>query len=104
MISSSIQPPSRREAVEVALCGHATLASAHVLWEAGQLARDEQARFSTQSGLLTASRRDGGWIELDFPAKREEKADPLPGLTQALRAEPNIRGEGSLPSDSPLAR
>src|SRR5690606_4094628 len=55
-------------AAEVALCGHATLASAHILWEAGHLAPDEQARFHTLSGLLTASRR-GEWIEMDFPAK-----------------------------------
>src|SRR5215831_9215346 len=51
--------------VEVALCGHATLASAHVLWEEGHLSSEEQARLHTQSGLLTA-RRAGEWIELDF--------------------------------------
>ncbi|WP_437638481.1 PhzF family phenazine biosynthesis protein [Sorangium sp. So ce854] len=82
--------------VEVALCGHATLASAHVLWETGTLAPDEQARFSTQSGLLTASRRDDGWIELDFPAKREERAEPPPGLGQALRVEPLYIGRSAL--------
>ncbi|WP_437783653.1 PhzF family phenazine biosynthesis protein [Sorangium sp. So ce1097] len=82
--------------VEVALCGHATLASAHVLWETGMLAPDEQARFSTQSGLLTASRRDDGWIELDFPAKREERAEPPPGLIQALRVEPLYIGRSAL--------
>src|SRR5438445_7037884 len=43
-------------AVEVALCGHATLASAHVLWETGQLSGDQTARFHTQSGRLTAAR------------------------------------------------
>ena len=43
--------------VEVDLCGHATLASAHVLWETGELARDEKAVFHTRSGILTASRR-----------------------------------------------
>src|SRR5438128_11872823 len=52
--------------VEVALCGHATLASAHVLWEDGHLARERQARFHSKSGPLTADRR-GDWIELDFP-------------------------------------
>ncbi|WP_438019382.1 PhzF family phenazine biosynthesis protein [Sorangium sp. So ce315] len=82
--------------VEVALCGHATLASAHVLWETGVLAPDEQARFSTQSGLLTASRRDDGWMELDFPAKREERAEPPPGLVQALRVEPLYIGRSAL--------
>ncbi|WP_437959384.1 PhzF family phenazine biosynthesis protein [Sorangium sp. So ce119] len=83
-------------AVEIALCGHATLASAHVLWETGQLAPDAQARFSTQSGLLTASRRDDGWIELDFPAKRQERSEPPPGLEQALRVEPLYIGRNAL--------
>ena len=54
-------------AVEVDLCGHATLASAHALWESGRLARHEPARFHTRSGWLTASWADG-WITLDFPA------------------------------------
>src|SRR6185437_475236 len=57
---------------EVDLCGHATLASAHYLWETGALAEDEQARFHTHSGLLTAIRfsADGAaWIELDFPSE-----------------------------------
>ena len=52
---------------EVDLCGHATLASAHVLWDEGHLALDAQARFHTRSGLLTAARSDG-LIWLDFPA------------------------------------
>src|SRR5207237_359611 len=65
--------------VEVALCGHATLASAHVLWEEGHLPAGHEARFHTQSGLLTA-RRAGDWIELDFPATPPAPAPPLPGL------------------------
>jgi PhzF family phenazine biosynthesis protein len=52
---------------EVELCGHATLASAHYLWQQGKLDAGETARFHTKSGLLTASQRDG-WITLDFPA------------------------------------
>ncbi|MBI3875546.1 MAG: PhzF family phenazine biosynthesis protein [Verrucomicrobia bacterium] len=71
-------------AVEVALCGHATLASAHLLWETGQLAASETARFHTKSGLLTAEQRDGD-IELNFPAKPVEPADAPPGLAEALR-------------------
>jgi predicted PhzF superfamily epimerase YddE/YHI9 len=55
-------------AVEVDLCGHATLASAHVLWSEGHLPFDAPARFHTRSGLLTAL-REGEWIELDFPSK-----------------------------------
>jgi predicted PhzF superfamily epimerase YddE/YHI9 len=70
--------------VEVALCGHATLASAHVLWEDALLPRDRQARFHTQSGLLTADRR-GDWIELDFPATPPAAAPAPPGLLAALR-------------------
>ncbi len=58
--------------VEVRLCGHATLATAHILWEQGLLAPDNEARFQTLSGLLTA-RKDGDRIELDFPAR-----PPLP--------------------------
>ncbi len=52
--------------VEVDLCGHATLASAHVLWSEGVLADDRSARFHTRSGVLTATRQ-GDWIALDFP-------------------------------------
>src|SRR6267378_2838221 len=64
-------------AVEVALCGHATLASAHVLWEEAHLPAGRQARFHTQSGLLTADRR-GDWIELDFPATPRHPPPRLP--------------------------
>lgn len=71
--------------VEVALCGHATLASAHVLWEERHLKAGEQARFHTKSGLLTADRK-GEWIELDFPATLESPADPPKGLSATLRA------------------
>jgi PhzF family phenazine biosynthesis protein len=71
-------------ASEVELCGHATLASAHILWETGQLAADEQACFSTLSGLLTARRGAESWIEMDFPAKREEQVDVPPVLLEAL--------------------
>jgi PhzF family phenazine biosynthesis protein len=70
-------------AAEVDLCGHATLASAHVLWEEGLLRPGEQARFHTRSGLLTADRA-GDFIELDFPAKPEEPADPPADLLRAL--------------------
>jgi predicted PhzF superfamily epimerase YddE/YHI9 len=70
-------------AVEVDLCGHATIASAHVLWEDGHLARGCQARFHTRSGLLLADQR-GEWIELDFPAKIAAAAEPPPGLLAAL--------------------
>jgi predicted PhzF superfamily epimerase YddE/YHI9 len=74
-------------AVEVDLCGHATLASAHSLWESGQLASGEEARFHTRSGLLTA-KRAGEWIELDFPVKHAIESAPPPGLIEALGAAP----------------
>ena len=78
--------------VEVDLCGHATLASAHVLWEAGHLAPDAQARFHTRSGLLTAMRR-GDWIELDFPARPvSELNEPPAAVVNALGVEPLFTG------------
>jgi PhzF family phenazine biosynthesis protein len=73
--------------VEVALCGHATLATAHVLWEDGHLPAGEVARFHTRSGLLTA-RRAGEWIELDFPAKPILDAPAPDGLAEALGVGP----------------
>src|SRR5688572_31810551 len=74
-------------AVEVDLCGHATLASAHVLWEEGHLGRGEQARFHTRSGLLTADRAADGLIELDFPVKSDEPLGEPPDLAAALGAK-----------------
>jgi PhzF family phenazine biosynthesis protein len=73
--------------VEVDLCGHATLASAHVLWETGRLSANATARFHTRSGLLTAERK-GDWIELDFPATPDEPVDAPEGLVEAVGAQP----------------
>src|SRR5688572_23531127 len=67
---------------EVRLCGHATLASAHVLWETGLLAPDEVARFQTLSGWLTC-RRDGEWIAMDFPAQPVKECSMPAGLGEA---------------------
>jgi len=97
-------------AVEVDLCGHATLASAHVLWETGALEPQEQARFHTHSGLLTAVRRadgiqedgyileeDGciedGYILMDFPATPDKPVDAPPGLGEALGVVPLYVGQ-----------
>jgi len=74
-------------AVEIKLCGHATLASAHILWETGLLAPQAPARFHTLSGLLTAELRTGA-IELDFPATPDEPAEAPAGLAEILGAEP----------------
>jgi PhzF family phenazine biosynthesis protein len=69
--------------VEVDLCGHATLASAHALWEDGLAAADETLRFHTRSGVLTARREPDG-IVLDFPAEPATPADAPPFLLDAL--------------------
>jgi PhzF family phenazine biosynthesis protein len=79
-------------AVEVDLCGHATLASAHILWETGILAPEATARFHTRSGMLTAERK-GDWIELDFPAKPEVEAPAPDGLAEALGVTPRYVGK-----------
>jgi PhzF family phenazine biosynthesis protein len=73
-------------AVEVDLCGHATLASAHVLWEQGETAAS--LGFETRSGLLTAIRTGDDLIRLDFPADPPAAIDPPAGLASALGAEP----------------
>src|SRR5688572_15486435 len=70
-------------AAELQLCGHGTLAAAHVLWETGRLSSDAPARFETVSGSL-AARRDGDLIALDFPAEPVRPVDPPPHLVEAL--------------------
>ncbi len=79
-------------AIEVALCGHATLASAHVLWQDGHLPQGKTARFHTKSGLLTAVQKDG-WIEMDFPATFTEPAEPRPQFAEALGVKPVYIGK-----------
>jgi PhzF family phenazine biosynthesis protein len=69
--------------VEVALCGHATLASAHVLWTERLHPAAEPIRFQTQSGVLTCT-CDKGIIEMDFPATPAEPGPPPEGLLDAL--------------------
>jgi PhzF family phenazine biosynthesis protein len=78
-------------AVEVDLCGHATLASAHVLWEERHLSPTTQARFYTKSGLLKAERRED-WIELDFPAIPAAVTPPPGELIDALGIKPLFVG------------
>jgi PhzF family phenazine biosynthesis protein len=69
---------------EVDLCGHATLASAYLLWLDGHLAPGDDARFDTLSGRLTCRRSADGWIAMDFPAEPPEAAEPPDGLLPAL--------------------
>jgi PhzF family phenazine biosynthesis protein len=77
---------------EVDLCGHATLASAHVLWEDGHLALDEAVQFSTRSGILTCRMKEG-WIEMDFPAEPEKTTVAPPELITALGVIPVYVGK-----------
>jgi predicted PhzF superfamily epimerase YddE/YHI9 len=72
--------------VEVALCGHATLASAHALWETGRVAPGTRAVFATLSGELSAGSA-GDLIELDFPVKPAAAVDAPPGLLDSLGVE-----------------
>jgi predicted PhzF superfamily epimerase YddE/YHI9 len=77
--------------IEVDLCGHATLASAHILWESGLLGPDRAARFHTRSGLLKAERK-GEWIELDFPSLPDRKVTIPRGMRRALGVRPRYVG------------
>ena len=77
--------------VEVDLCGHATLASAHTLYETGSVGEKEQVRFHTRSGVLTA-KRSGSWIELNFPAEEDEESTAPDGLAKALGIRPKYVG------------
>jgi PhzF family phenazine biosynthesis protein len=79
-------------ALEVDLCGHATVASAHVLWEDGHLPANAQARFHTRSGLLLADLR-GDWIELDFPATPATAAEAPSCLLDALGTKARFVGK-----------
>jgi PhzF family phenazine biosynthesis protein len=78
--------------IEVDLCGHATLAAAHVLLEGGRLAPGEAARFRTRSGMLTAVSKEGGWIEMDFPSEPEQPAATPDALVRALGVAPRYVG------------
>jgi predicted PhzF superfamily epimerase YddE/YHI9 len=84
---------------EVDLCGHATLGSAHYLWESGILRDNEPLRFHTRSGLLTAERVvvDGmPWIELDFPSEPVSFAPAPDGLAAMLGADPVFVGRNRM--------
>ena len=74
--------------VEVDLCGHATVASSHVIFEQGLLDASETARFHTRSGVLEA-RRDGAWITVDLPARPPEETSAPAGLIEAIGVEPH---------------
>jgi PhzF family phenazine biosynthesis protein len=81
-------------AVEVALCGHATLASAHLLWESGRVWENDALSFSTKSGVLKAVRK-GDDIELDFPARPCAETAPPEGLLEALGCRATFIGKST---------
>lgn len=70
--------------VEVTLCGHATLAAAHTLWEQGLVQRNQKVVFKTLSGTLTAAMESDHWIALDFPAHQVVQSEAPPMLLKAL--------------------
>jgi PhzF family phenazine biosynthesis protein len=72
--------------VEVELCGHATLATSHILWETGVLARNREAKYKTMSGFLGARLDEEGRIELDFPSRpvKPEPPDWIEDVAGAL--------------------
>jgi PhzF family phenazine biosynthesis protein len=74
-------------ASEVDLCGHATLATSHLLWESAVVKKNEAIKFSTKSGELTCKYLDGT-IEMDFPLIEESEVDHPPALERAIGAEP----------------
>lgn len=78
--------------LEVELCGHATLASAHFLWKEGALEPGETARFHTLSGWLCASQKSG-WIEMDLPSEPPEDVSAAPDLLRSLGVEARYLGK-----------
>ncbi|CAL9320263.1 PhzF family phenazine biosynthesis protein [Streptomyces sp. SudanB182_2057] len=71
---------------EVAMCGHATLATAHVLHTTG--AHEGPVRFATRSGVLIATPGADGSLTLDFPTAPLTRADLPAGVAEALGAQP----------------
>jgi PhzF family phenazine biosynthesis protein len=79
-------------AVEVSLCGHATLASAHILFTEGLLKPEQTASFFTHSGLLTAKFK-AGWIEMNFPVRQVDRCEPPADVIEALGVVPSFVGK-----------
>ncbi|KYO65501.1 PhzF family phenazine biosynthesis protein [Thermovenabulum gondwanense] len=80
---------------EVDLCGHATLASAHILWEEGFLENNEEAVFYTKSGVLKAF-KDKDYIILDFPLEPAEAAELTEELKKALKVPVIFTGKNRM--------
>lgn len=81
--------------VEVDLCGHATLATAHLLWQLKKLPAGGAVRFHTRSGVLTCT-QNGEWIEMDFPAKIAVEVSAPAGLAEALGVKPVFVGNNKM--------
>lgn len=81
---------------EVDLCGHATLAGAHALWEQALVPPDAPIAFETHSGTLTCRRKGHGWIEMDFPAVPVKRAQTPKGLVRALGLTPRYVGRNGM--------
>ncbi len=79
--------------MEVDLCGHATLASAHILWETGSVPAGLPLRFETRSGILGAE-QNGEWIRLDFPSDPPRACEAPLGLEEALGGSISWFGRG----------
>lgn len=80
--------------VEVKLCGHATVASAHLLWEEGYVGLGDACVFYTLSGELTA-RRNGDWVEVSMPSLPPRECPVPTGLEAALGAKVVYFGENA---------
>ncbi len=80
---------------ELALCGHGTLASAHVLWEEGAVAPGDMVRFHSPAGTLACVRRDG-WIAMDFPSEPPRAVESPPDLIRALGVNARFVGRNRL--------
>lgn len=80
---------------EVDLCGHATLAAAHVLWETGELETSDEAVFYTKSGVLKAT-KIGGWVELDFPVEEDSEVSTPVEIIEGLKVMPKYTGKNRM--------
>lgn len=81
---------------EVDLCGHATLASAHVLWDGKRIRSDRPVHFETKSGCLTVRRTGSDWITMDFPSEPERAVEMPDELTVALSEKPRYFGRNRM--------
>ncbi len=79
---------------EIDFCGHATLASAHILWETGTEDAGAELRFGTRSGTLTATRK-GALIEMNFPLREVNETGPDGRIEEALSVRPLFIGTDS---------